>query len=166
LHRTRTRSGRTTSVHSQSIDLEVARGDGNAGTALGTAPIYTPREAIARKTTLMADHLLLFIVIYPGPVVSTRVEKTRIETDDWAGKKCLRRIVETLSCRSRHLVLVLSHEGTSSKKQSLMGHRGLLRVSLLSFSLGGHFTGKRPRSFDFHLKSVGEPSFSPDIVDY
>jgi len=75
LHRSRrTNPG---NVHSQSIDLKVAPGNEGSGTAVGTVPIYTPaRRYIARKTTLrIANHLVLFIVIYRAPDISIRVRQ-------------------------------------------------------------------------------------------
>lgn len=85
-------------VHSQSIDLGVASGNESSGTAVGTVPIYTPaRRYIARKTTLIriANHLGLFIVIYPGPFgVSIRVRQDADRNEQlYSGcsrKKCRR----------------------------------------------------------------------------
>jgi len=121
-----------------------------------------PREAIARKTTLMANHLVLFIiVIYPSPGVSIRVRKDANRNERLGRKKAPEE-----NTRNSQLSIPASRscslcEKTSSKKQSLMDHRGLSRISLSplsSFALsGGHFVEKCPTSFDFHSKILGKP---------
>jgi len=160
LHRTRTRSGQTTSgnVHSQSIDLEVARGDGNAGTALGTAPIYTPTRGYRTQNYPYGGSPRTIYRDFPWPRPRIDPTKRRRGSKRTPGrlKKCLKRIVETLSCRSRPLGVLSAKEEATSKKQSLMDRRGSSRISLFSSSSfafsGGRFMEKCPTSFDFRLK--------------
>lgn len=112
LHRRRTRSRRMTSgnMNIPKVLTSKPRGDETAGTAIGTMPIYTPREAITHKTTLPYGGSPR-TTIYRDLPWPRRIDPSKKRRGSkWtkcAWKKKYLKKIETLSCRW-FSVLVLS----------------------------------------------------------